>query len=73
MAKVPVVLIVGSAVAITAVAVIGYVGYRMIQTVSKIGTGENVKAAGGAVWDMRPKVIFKGLDNDEIGMLGGLV
>ena len=76
MDKVPVTTILGAGVAITGVAIVGYIGYRIVKTVSKIGTGENVKAAAGTVWSARPKLIFKGLNEpiiDEIEGLGGIV
>lgn len=63
-------IIIGSVV-ITAVAVVGYIGYRTMTAVSKIGTGENVKAAGSAVWNARPRIIFKGVD-DGTSALGEL-
>lgn len=69
MKEVPIVPIIGVAVAITGVAVVGYIGYRMVKVVSKVGTGENVKSAGSSIWNARPKVIFKGTDS----IIGGLM
>lgn len=76
MDKVPVGAIVGASVAIAGVSIVGYIGYRIITTVSKIGTGENVKSAASSVWNARPKVIFKGLNEpilDEIEIMGGII
>lgn len=76
MTKVPVGTILAVSVAVGGVAIVGYIAYRIVNVVSKIGTGENVKAVASSAWGMRPKVIFKGLNEpiiDEIEGLGGII
>ena len=63
-------------VGVVAVVAVSYVGYKVYKAVtgmvSNIGTGKNVTGAASTVWSARPKVIFKGIDNDELEILGGL-
>jgi len=53
-------------IAVTAVGVVAFVGYKVYKgiggVVSNIGTGKNVTNTGNAIWNARPKVIFKGTD-----------
>ncbi len=64
-------------IALTIIGVGAFVGYKIVKgiggIVSNIGTGKNVTGAAEATWSIRPKIIFKGIDNDELEILGGLV
>ena len=65
-------------VGVVAVVAVSYVGYKVYKgiggVVSNIGTGKNVTGAAQTVWQARPKVIFKGIDNsdNELDIIGGL-
>lgn len=55
-----------------------YVGYKVYKAVT--GAIHAIEApfqassnAAQTVWNARPKIIFKGIDDDEIEVLGGLI